>query len=104
MDVNAVYQASLRVYVPSPPVRIPTRCDLRCFPQQETKQRATLLGDVSQPLMASTGVLARDQSDIAADLLAALEPLRSPDDQHEGQSAGFHGNFGGHLWHLCQSV
>ena len=37
------------------------------------------------PLMASTGALARDQSDIAADLLAELEPLQSPDDQHEGQ-------------------
>jgi hypothetical protein len=48
---------------------------LRCFSQQDTQQRAALLGDVSQPLMASTGVFARDQSDIAGDLLAALEPL-----------------------------
>ena len=72
--------AHRQVYVPSPPVRIPTRCGLRCCSQQETQQRAALLGDVSQPLMASTGVLARDQSDIAADLFAALEPLRCPND------------------------
>src|SRR6266403_1420320 len=73
-----------QVYVPSSPVRIPTRCCLCCFSQQETQQGATLFGDVSQPLMAGTGVLARNQSDIAADLLAALEPLRSSNDQHEG--------------------
>src|SRR5271170_4846494 len=77
--------AQRQMHVPSPPVRIPTRCGLRCFSQQETQKRAALLGDVSWPLLASTGVLARDQSHIAADLLAALEPLRSPDDQHEGQ-------------------
>src|ERR1700730_5510225 len=77
--------AHRQVYVPSPPVRIPTRCGLRCFSQQETQQTAALLADVCQPLRASTGVLARDQSDIAADLLAALEPLRCPNDQHEGQ-------------------
>src|ERR1700735_5698008 len=35
--------------------------------------------------MARTGVLARNQSDIATDLLAALKPLHRPDDQHEGQ-------------------
>jgi len=35
--------------------------------------------------MARTGVLARDQSDITADLLAALKPLGSSDAQHEGQ-------------------
>ena len=73
--------AQRQMYVLSSPVRIPTRCGLRCFSQQETQQRAALLGDVSQPLMASTRVLARDQSDITADLLAALEPLRSPDDR-----------------------
>jgi hypothetical protein len=77
--------AQRQMQVPSPPVRIPTRCGLRCFSQQGTQKRAALLGDVSQPLMASTGVLARDQSDITADLLAALEPLRSSDDQHQGQ-------------------
>ena len=41
--------------------------------QQEAQQRVALLADVSQPLLASTGVLARNQSHVAADLLAALE-------------------------------
>src|SRR5271156_3461563 len=64
--------------VPSSPVRIPTCCGLRCFSQQETQKRAALLGDVSWPLLASTRVLARDQSDIAADLLAARESFHRP--------------------------
>ena len=62
-----------QMHVPSSPVRITTRCGLCCFSQQETQQRAALLGDVAQPLMAGTGVLPGNQSHIAADLLAALE-------------------------------
>src|ERR1700689_2658298 len=62
-----------QVHVPSSPVRITTRCCLCCFPQQETQKRTALLRDVSQPLMAGTGVLRRNQSDIAANLLAALK-------------------------------
>jgi hypothetical protein len=77
--------AQRQMQVPSSPVRITSCCGLGCFHQQETQQRAALLGDVSQPLLADTGILLRNQSQIAADLLAALEPLHRPDDQHEGQ-------------------
>src|SRR6202167_6243845 len=74
-----------QVHVPSSPVRITSRRCLCCFHQQETQNRTALLGDVSQSLMAGTGVLRRNQSDIAANLLAALKSFRSSDDQHEGQ-------------------
>src|ERR1700733_1181331 len=75
--------AHRQVHIPSSPVGITTCCGLCRFSQQEAQQRAALLGDVSQPLMARTGVLRRDQSDIAADLLAALETLRRSDDSKE---------------------
>src|ERR1700683_241823 len=69
-----------QAHIPSFPVRITTSCGLGCFHQQETQQRTALLGDVFQPVMAGTGILLRNQSDVAADLLAALESLRSSDD------------------------
>ena len=62
-----------QMHVPTSPIRITSRRGLCCFSQQETQQRAALLGDVSQPLMAGTGVFRRNQPHIAADLLAALE-------------------------------
>ena len=77
--------AHRQVRIPSSPVRITSRRGLCCFSQQETQQRTALLADVPQPLMAGTGVFRRNQSDIAADLLAALKSFRSSDDQHEGQ-------------------
>jgi len=70
---NTFLPTHRQVHVPTPPVRIPTCRGLCCFYQQETQQRVTLLGDVTQPLMAGTGVLRRDQPDVAADLLAALD-------------------------------
>src|SRR5271170_5454851 len=82
---NVPLPTHCQVHVPSSPVRITTRCSLCRFSQQETQQRAALLADVAQPLMTGARVLARDQSDIAANLLTALKPLRSSDDQHEGQ-------------------
>jgi hypothetical protein len=42
--------------------------------------------DVPQPLFASTGVFTRNHPHVGADLLAALKPSRSSDDQHIGQS------------------
>jgi hypothetical protein len=72
------------MHIASSPARITTRCGLRCFHQQETQQKATLLGDVSQTLLASARVLRRNQSDIATDLLAPPKSLLSPDDQHAG--------------------
>ena len=77
--------AHRQMHIPSSPVRITTCCGLSCFHQQETQQRTALLGDVSQPLMAGTGILLRNQPHIAADLLAPTKPLRSSDDEHEGQ-------------------
>ena len=40
---------------------------------------------MSQPLAIGAGVLAGSQPQVAADLLAAAEPLRRPDDQDKGQ-------------------
>jgi hypothetical protein len=45
--------------------------------QQEAQQRITLLADVSQPLPTTTGVLTRNDSEVAADLLATGETVRS---------------------------
>jgi hypothetical protein len=41
--------AHRQMHVPSFPVRIPTCCGLCCFSQQETQQRAALLGDSAAP-------------------------------------------------------
>src|SRR5271168_4168872 len=69
------HRASRKIHNPTcPSIKrdfSPTSCRcLCCFHQQETQNRTALLGDVSQSLMADTGVLRRNQSDIAADLLA----------------------------------
>jgi hypothetical protein len=58
---------------------------LRRFYQQETQQRVALFRDVSQSSPLSTRIFQRHQSQITRDLLATLKPIRSPDDQHEGQ-------------------
>src|SRR6202161_2247695 len=68
-----------QAHIPSSPVRITACCGLGCFHQQETQQITALLGDVSQPLMTGTGILLRNQSHIAADLLAPTKPFRSSD-------------------------
>jgi hypothetical protein len=82
---NAFLPTHRQMHVPSPPVRFTTRPRLGLLLPARNAKELTLLADVPKPLMAGTGVLARNQSHIAADLLAALEPLRSSDDQHEGQ-------------------
>ena len=63
-----------QVPIATPPVRITTYGRLCCLHQQVTQQRTALLADVSQPLFAATGVLARNQPHIAADLLATSKP------------------------------
>src|SRR5713101_3611171 len=67
--------ASPRPYAPLLAMLLPT----------VAQQSVALLADMSQPLLASTGVFARNQSHIAADLFTAWKPLRRPDDQHVGQ-------------------
>jgi len=81
---NVFVSTHCEVYIPTPPLRVtPCGC-LRCFSQQVAQQCIALLADVSQPLFAGTGVFARNESGVAADLLAARKPLRRPDDQNVG--------------------
>jgi hypothetical protein len=54
--------------------------DLRRFHQQEAQQRVALFRDMSQPTPLSARLFQR-----CRDLLATLKPIRSPDDEHEGQ-------------------
>ena len=77
---NSFFPAHHQVHIPTPPICIaPCGC-LCCFHQQEAQQCIALLADVSQPLPAGTGVLARNQPGVAADLLATRKPIRSPND------------------------
>ena len=55
------------------------------FHQQEAQKRTALLADASQLLSAAAGVLARNQSEVAAHLLGGSEPFRRPQRQHHGQ-------------------
>src|SRR6267378_1085121 len=82
---NAFLSTHRQVHIPTPPVRIRTHRCLRCFSQQVAQQRVALLADVSQSLPASTGVLTGNQPNVAADLLAAREPFRRPNDQNVHQ-------------------
>ena len=82
---NSFFPAHHQVHIPTSPVRVtPCGC-LRCFSQQVTQQRVTLLTDMSQPLMAGTGVLTGNEPRVAADLLATRKPIWCPDDQNVGQ-------------------
>ena len=74
-----------QVHVPTSPVRILTCRCLCCLHQQETQQRAALLADVTQPLMAGTGVLPPGSARHSCRSACHTEPFRSSDDQHEGQ-------------------
>ncbi len=49
---------------------------LGCFHQQETQQRVALLANMPQPLTIGAGVFTRNESQVAANLLAASETLR----------------------------
>src|ERR1700676_2133293 len=82
---NTLLPTHRQVDIPTLPIWIRTHRRLSCLHQQEPQQSAALFADVSQSLPVCTGILSRNQSYVASDLLAALEPLRSPDDQHEGQ-------------------
>jgi hypothetical protein len=78
---NSFFSAHHQVHIPTSPVRVtPYRC-LRCFSQQEAQQCIALLANVSQPLMAGTGVLARNEPGVAAKLLATRKPIRRPNDE-----------------------
>ena len=59
--------------------------NLRRFHQQETQDRTSLLGDVSQPSSISAGVFQRNQTEVAGHLLATLKAFGFSDDQHERQ-------------------
>jgi len=59
--------------------------DLGCFHQHEAQQRVALFRDVSQSSPLPARLLQRHQSQIARDPLATRKPIRSPDNQHEGQ-------------------
>src|SRR5215471_4203130 len=86
------------MYVATSPLRVDSYRRLSCLHQQKTQQRTSLPADVSQPLLAATGVLTRNQSYVGADLLAAVEPRRSSDDQHIGQCCKW-----AHAWMSHQS-
>src|ERR1700689_1743655 len=82
---NTFVPTHRQVNVPTSPVRMDARCCLGRLHQQEAQQGTALLTDVSQSLLASTGVLTRNHSHVRANLLAPLEASRSSDDQHIGE-------------------
>src|SRR5271156_6513723 len=87
--------AHRQVHIAAPPVWVTPCGRLRRFPQQVAQQCVALLADVSQPLLAGAGVLTGNQPCVAADLLAARKPLRSPDDQNVDQPGdGSHARVG----------
>src|SRR5580692_7299705 len=72
-----------QVEILAAPFRNASCRNLGSFHQQEAQHRAPLFRDVSQPSPVPTGIFQGHQSEIARDLLSALKPIRSPDDQHE---------------------
>ncbi len=92
---NSFPPAHRQVHIAAPPVWVTPCGRLRRFPQQVAQQCVALLADVSQPLLAGAGVLTGNQPCVAADLLAARKPLRSPDDQNVDQPGdGSHARVG----------
>jgi hypothetical protein len=83
---NASVSTHRQMHVPTFPVWMNARCRLGFLHQQEPQQGTARLGNVSQSLLASTGVLTRDHPYVRADLLAAWKPSRSSDDQHEASA------------------
>jgi IS1 family transposase len=67
------------------PLWVAAHRDLGRFHQQEPQQRVTLFADMSQPPPIAAGLLRRNQSHIAGDLLTAVKPSWSSNDQLEGQ-------------------
>ncbi len=82
---NALLPTHRQVNVPTSPFRIASCRRLGRLHQQESQQGIALFADVPQSLLARTGVLTRNHPHIRADLLAAVKPLRSSDDQHVSQ-------------------
>ena len=74
-----------QVKILAEPFREAAHRHLRRFHQQETQQCVALFRDMSQPSLIPARLLQRHQSQITRDLLATLEPICPPDDQHEGQ-------------------
>src|SRR5882762_9615142 len=72
---NVLVSTHRQVHIPSPPVRV-TLC--RYLLGEAAQQRIALLTEMSQSLLAGTGVLARDESNVATDLLATGKPIRCP--------------------------
>jgi hypothetical protein len=79
---NAPAPTHRQVSVMTSPLRIDSCCRLGCLHQQEAQQGIALLADVPQPLLASSGILARNHPHIRADLLATMKPRGSSDDKH----------------------
>src|SRR5712692_258150 len=82
---NALVPTHRQVNVPTSPVGMDTRRRLGRLHQQEAQQGVTLLTDVPQALLASTGVFTRNHSYVVANLLAAWKTFPSSNDQHEGE-------------------
>jgi hypothetical protein len=82
---NTLVPTHRQMDTPTSPVRMDTHCCLGRLHQQKTQQGTALLANVPQPLLATTGVLARNHPHVRADLLAPWKSCRSSDDQHLSQ-------------------
>src|SRR3954447_18401144 len=67
------------------PLRLTAHRDLRRFHQQKPQQHVALLADVPESMTISTGLLRRNQPDVAGQLLPAMKALRSSDHQLVGK-------------------
>ena len=67
------------------PLCLTAHRDLGCFHQQETNQNVALFADMSESPPIATGLLRWHESHIAGDLLTAVKPFWSSNDQFEGQ-------------------
>jgi hypothetical protein len=82
---NSFFPTHHQVHIPTSPVGVTSCGCLRCFSQQEAQQRVALLGDMPEPLPASTGVFTGNEPGVAADLLATRKPIGCPDDESVDQ-------------------
>src|SRR5580658_10417563 len=82
---NSFFPTHPQVPIPTSPLWVTPCGRLRCFSQQVAQQRVALLTDMSQPLLAGTGVLTGNQPGVAADLLATRKPIGCPDDESVDQ-------------------
>src|ERR1700689_1614097 len=82
---NTLVSTHRQMDIPTSPVRMDTRGCLGRLHQPKTQQGIALLANVPQPLLATTGVLARNHPHVGADLLAPWKSCRSSDAQHVSQ-------------------